>query len=205
MNGGLHGRGSRGSGPRGAQARFEVSGSSGKINDHLLNLFPTPEPLREKGAGNMELYHFCQTPLESGAVIKPGNWGRLMLLESFPKTKAADVENILFDVVLENVRLALYSDKPSRFACVYTCLGIESARLFAPKRPYYPCYKVELVYPDRPTFCGSWQHVEQRSGSLKSWHSLAKTYWSTDWRTQSPNTLELLSLSPIRIVDEANL
>ena len=52
----------------------------------------------------MELYHFCQTPLESGAVIKPGNWGRLMLLESFPKTEAADVENILFDVVLENVR-----------------------------------------------------------------------------------------------------
>lgn len=153
----------------------------------------------------MELYHFCQTPLESGAVIKPGNWGRLMLLESFPKTKAADVENILFDLVLENVRLALYSDKPSRFTCVYTCLGIESARLFASKRPYYPCYKVELVYPDRSTFCGSWQHVEQRNGSLGSWYSLAKTYWSTDWRTQSPNTLELLSLSPIRVVDEVIL
>lgn len=32
----------------GAPARFEVSGSSGKVNAHLLNLFPTPEPLREK-------------------------------------------------------------------------------------------------------------------------------------------------------------
>ena len=151
----------------------------------------------------LELYHICQPLLEEGAIIKPGNWGRVMMLEQFPKANAGDAENILFEFVLEAVRQSTYPNCPNRLKSSFTCAGFNSAKLFGSRyRPSFPCYKVALVNPELPMFYGSWAHAIREAGTLQTWYTQAHTYWSTNWKTESPNTLELLSESPIRILEE---
>ena len=41
--------------------------------------------------------------------------------------------------------------------------------------------------------------------SLEDWHRAAEKYWSTNWATESPNTLELLTMSSIRILGKVSL
>ena len=93
----------------------------------------------------------------------------------------------------------------TRSDCAYVCIGEESAKEFKSRRELHFCYHVDLVSPSMPSFQGSWKHFEMPPGSLEDWHRAAEKYWSTNWVTESPNTLELLTMSPIRILGKVSL
>lgn len=154
----------------------------------------------------MELYHFCPIPLEKESVIKPGNWGSLMLLETVPAITER-MTTYLFEYILETVRLSQYPEKASRLESAYVCAGIESAKLFqaSERKIGHHCYKIEIVDSDLPIHYGSWAHITPQQGQLRTWISQAELYWSTDWQKESPQSLELLTLSPIRILEEVTL
>ena len=150
----------------------------------------------------MELYHYCPVPLENGSVITPGNWGRIIRQYPMPDNCNAIVVR---ELLLENIRLHLYPSYPSRLDCAYVCIGEESAKEFKSRRKLHFCYHVDLVSPSMPSFQGSWKHFEMPPESLEDWHRAAEKYWSTNWATESPNTLELLTMSSIRILGKVSL
>ena len=150
----------------------------------------------------MELYHYCPIPLEKGSIIMPGNWGRVIHGYAMPQTSNSIV---VMELLLETVRLRLHPDLPCRLDSVYTCIGLDSFKNFRDRRKLDLCYHVELVDSSMPTFYGSWKHVESFAGTLEQWREAAEKYWSTDWKTESPETLELLSLSPIRILERISI
>ncbi len=156
-----------------------------------------------QGAGNMELYHFCPVPLQTGSVILPGNWGRIIASYSMPENCNALVVR---ELLLENARLKISPDKPSRLEAVFSCVGRESMELFKKERPHDICYRVELCDEGLPAFTGSWAHVGAPNGSsmpMQVWHEIAEHYWSMDSHAKAPQTLELLSASPLRILGRA--
>lgn len=151
----------------------------------------------------MELYHFCPVLLQTGSVILPGNWGRIIASYSMPENCNALVVR---EFLLENARLKICHDKPSRLEAAFSCVGKDSMNLFKGSRPGEICYRVELCDENLSTFVGSWAHVGAPEGSsmpMQVWHEIAERYWRTNWHTEAPQTLEMLSVSPLKILGRA--
>lgn len=129
-----------------------------------------------------------------------------MLLEAVPAAPER-MAAYLFEYILETVRLRHHPEKASRLESVYVCAGLESAKAFqaSQRKIGHHCYKIEIVDSDLPIHYGSWAHITPQQGQLSSWISQAELYWSTDWKKKSPQSLELLTLSPIKILDEVTL
>lgn len=151
----------------------------------------------------MKLYHFCPVPLQVGSVILPGNWGRIIDQYLMPTNCNALVVR---ELLLENARLRICPDKPSRFNAVFCCVGEDSMNLLRQQRPLDICYRVEVCDESLPKFVGSWAHVgapEGNSTPMCVWGEIADNYWKADWHTKAPQTLEMLSASSLKILETA--
>lgn len=71
-------------------------------------------------------YHVSPIHLESGSVIKRGNWGRVIRLYM----GNCNGLNLFRERVFEDVRLRLFPNKPSRLDCTYLLLDVEAARRY---------------------------------------------------------------------------
>jgi hypothetical protein len=147
----------------------------------------------------MTYYYVCSYPLESGSIIRAGNWGRINKIHSIPP---ANPVNLLREVVFENVRLQRFPDRPSRFNCNFLCPNISSFREFIKRKPLDLHYEVELVNPDAKRFETDWSLIATYPNILAMEEAAVK-YWNPENVTE--NLKELLVESDIRISRRLNL
>lgn len=147
----------------------------------------------------MPLYHSCSKRLNSGELVFPGNWGKV-IHEWGPRHNCWDREQRL-----EEYRLNHYPDKPCRFRATYCCESLEAV-LFH-RRHHAPnsyIYEVEHIYPEMPSHKGDFNAVQPPSANF-SWDKIGHGYWGGKLRfcIEGYSDLlcdEIVSESPIRII-----
>ena len=151
----------------------------------------------------LECYHVACVPLRMGSVIEPGNWGRILNLYSYPLNQASG--NIVArELILEATRKVVAPSKPSRLEAAFCCPTLDSAKIFRAenKRFIDIIYKVSID-TSMPIHYGNWNHVTPANGQsfFGEMDRLAKEYWTTEWCVANITTLEIVTLSPLAIIE----
>jgi hypothetical protein len=123
-------------------------------------------------------FHCAPIILDTGSIIKKGNWGRILNLYS--SQTPGDALLIYREYVLEKIRTLDYSTKPSRLNSCFVTKSLEHAliyRNFQDQRGII--YKVELTEPDAKTHIGGWNSVSPvlHQSWLQSMEGIAHDYW----------------------------
>jgi hypothetical protein len=142
-------------------------------------------------------FYCCSLPLETGSIIRPGNWGRILRLYTPQSSPNSWV--LTRELAWESVRLRAFPEKPSRFDGIFVCLNekdidefIASSKRFIDLR-----YEVELIDSNAISHIGDWTLANmQNTDDVTVFERRAQLYW------QGTNIVkqELLTTSPIRIV-----
>jgi hypothetical protein len=146
---------------------------------------------------NNEYYWLCSYPLESGAVVLPGNWGRIV--KNY-KIGNCNLVVLLNEYLFEEVRKSEFSEKPSRMESIFLCDSQSSLETFkhSTGREWDLSYKVELVDLSQPVFKTNWELANTTNGdNVKSIKEKAKRYW----QGATGANCEILTTSPIRILE----
>lgn len=150
----------------------------------------------------MIAYHLTACLLAPGAIILPGNWGRMLNLYATPIEDAHAAELLLKETIFEMVREQGFPTRPSRMHSLFCCPTLEGARHFQETQ----CRRFDLIYEvelkSENIFFASWNHVNLPSDknflALQSYEELAKAYWSIEWEKEpsAKDSLEILSPNP---------
>lgn len=148
---------------------------------------------------NSPLFHLTRDLLQPSAVIKPGNWGRV-IRDTGPKHPAWNREE-----VLERVRRAGFPDKPSRFEAAYAFLSLEAAQYWRRhERQSDFLYSVEVVDLAATHHVGDLLGVQMIAGVDASPEAAARRYWSAGLPTfTTPDSTvikELVVASSLRVI-----
>jgi len=148
-----------------------------------------------------QYYYCCSYPLETGSIIKPGNWVRIL------KNYKVGVQNnpwpLVRELIFEQVRRESYPTKPSRFESIFLCTSEEGIRNFrtVTKRNFDLIYKVELVNNDAPKHVSDWELANVQNGDdYCSLEKKANLYWKAENTSES----ELITTSNVRIIEMIN-
>ncbi len=148
---------------------------------------------------NQKFYHCCPILLESGSIINPGNYGRILTFigethQSWHR-----------EVILENYRLKNFPEKPSRLKSAFVCETIEAATLFKNTSCMSGIiYEVEIIDRNAPTHRADFNCVDVIP-TLRDMQEVANHYWNFSYRinvAEYPNVdpIEILTLSSLRII-----
>lgn len=150
----------------------------------------------------MPFFHCNSTPLEPGAVIKYGNWGRIIRNFGY-------AHNLAFrEAVFEYVRSLEFPAKPSRLDCSFFFSDEQTTRLYLQMDPgrsgtLIP-YEVELVDLTAPQHTADWRASTDPVGNVDlEW---VKDYWRGVMRPSPAEPLqcrEYLAKTDLRIVRRA--
>jgi hypothetical protein len=93
-------------------------------------------------------YHSAPLLLEPGAIIHPGNWGRILNCYTQQQGNAWMLAR---EFVFESVRVSEYPNLPSRLSCAFAFETLDHANQYMSNfSPWNPLYEVELVEPGAP-------------------------------------------------------
>ncbi len=144
-------------------------------------------------------YYCCSLPLESGSIIKPGNWGRIM--KKYTPHTSPNILTLTRELIFEQVRFKYFSGKPSRFESIFICPDEDTIINFrnTSNRVLDIIYKVELVDSDEPQHRGDYNRAAdiRSDDNFKSIEEKAKDYWQGN----DISNVELVTTSRIRIVE----
>lgn len=140
-------------------------------------------------------FWICGLDIRPGAVIEPGNWGRIV------RFRGTGHPAIGRELLFERIREEINPNAPSRFDCAFVCPTSEGAERFRRairNRWSDLTYEVELENPDAPFFVAKIDLIDQYQNAPTTDHAaLARQYWEG---TDSTNpSAEILTLSPLRI------
>ncbi|MEO1059534.1 MAG: DUF2441 domain-containing protein [Actinomycetota bacterium] len=148
-------------------------------------MFPAPTG----AAQAIPVFHCAGVLLEPGAVIEPGNFGRVI-------RRYGQQHNLYNrETLLENYRTKHHPQAPSRLSCVYAAPSESNAVTFLSAQPTRwsdLIYRVEILDPTATTFCADLTQVADPT-----------LYWSRVLPSH-PNA-ELLIASPIKILERLTL
>ncbi|WP_145928044.1 hypothetical protein [Bradyrhizobium neotropicale] len=155
----------------------------------------------------MSLFHVNAALLQPGAVILPGNWGRVIRQAGWQHGRS------VFEVALEDQRLRTFPHLPSRLDCSFFFDDVEEARFYrlAQNQHTHNLYEVELVDPRATLHCTDWRNISP-SGSLDN--DWTYRYWAPVYQppihqtsnqsvNQPPNVFqcrEVLAVTSLMIV-----
>ena len=146
----------------------------------------------------MPYYFSCSYPLGEVSVVKRGNWGRIERIKIIDNV---NVFRTLREVVSEKVRLEHYSDRPSRFDCIFLCSTRESLKRYLEqeKKMFDLGYEVELINDNASRFDTNWDLVRSPEKlTLEEIERRAHQYWNPG--DVAPEYRETLVKSDIRIL-----
>ena len=126
----------------------------------------------------MTFFHLTGAPLESGSVIRPGNWGRVVKLSGWLHPSA------MREMALEDARLTRWPERPSRLRCAFVCITELEARLYqAASVRFHVLHEVDLVDPNAVPFETSWELVKpENTGPMRN--DWCDAYWSGEaWKS----------------------
>ncbi len=121
----------------------------------------------------MPYFHCSSTMLEPGAVILPGNWGRIIQSSGWQHNQA------FREAAFEYVREREFSDKPSRLTSLFFFDDENEARFYANsdgrQHTMIP-YEVELVDPSAAKHTSDWRSLQPRNPLVNlDW---VRGYWA---------------------------
>jgi hypothetical protein len=147
------------------------------------------------------VFHTAPILLESGSIILPGNFGRI-IKQNEEKHKLWRREK-----VLEEIREREFPQKPSRLSSTFCSSTFEIARLFRDlQRPSELIYEVEYVDETCPIHTGDYNCVEPLVGRSESMEEVARLYWTNKLKTNLKGVAdipceELVCASPIKVIE----
>jgi hypothetical protein len=151
---------------------------------------------------NQTYFHCSGTSLAVGAVINPGNWGRMLRLYELQPNVGLPT-NVFREALMEQARLIYAPTKVSRLEAVYALPSLADAVAF--RNQYQPTniiYEVQPTDPSTPPTIGDYvlavAPYPQRY--FNAMFDYARRYW-----IDPPNQIEMLFSSPMRIVAIANV
>ena len=117
-------------------------------------------------------FHSNRQLLRGGALVKPGNFGRLV-------HQAGESGSHWFrETVLEEVRRQQYSDKPSRLSSCFATDNIETAVFY---HGHYCAegylYAVAIEDPSLPVHVGDFTCVQPMPRREETMEQIAERYW----------------------------
>jgi hypothetical protein len=146
----------------------------------------------------MVFYHLNSVGLEPGAVIRPGNWGRIL------QTWGSSHKRWATESILEDVRSREYPALPSRLKCAFFFGELKEAEVYWHRdhqtRSMMLLYEVELTEPGAIIHASDWRNVDPNGFLNFDW---ARRYWMG--AMLPPNEMgnryeELLAVTGLRIV-----
>ncbi|QDM17541.1 hypothetical protein [Tardiphaga sp. vice278] len=148
----------------------------------------------------MPYFHCISTILNPGAIIEPGNWGRVIRNAGWAHNLSAR------EVVLEHIRQREFADKPSRLDAAFFFDDENEARFYANSDgrliTMIP-YEIELVKPDAPQHFGDWRNVAANGPLDMTW---ANRYWQGQMLPPHQDALwhascrEVLAVTAMKII-----
>jgi hypothetical protein len=153
-------------------------------------------------------YFFASLRLAPGSVVFPGNWGRMLRRyendTAIPGNLFGNSWILAREMRFEVIRLKHFPDKPSRLDCAFCCYTIDEARAYqnggADRPKVLLLHRVELVDPSLPSHTATIELVNfppPNTSFLDVTEQRAMAYWGGAMQ----GTRELLTLSPLRIVE----
>jgi uncharacterized protein DUF2441 len=142
-------------------------------------------------------FHCAPIGLAPGAVIQPGNWGRIIRLYETADGQIAP--NAIRESLLEFARQLYAPQKPSRLQCVFALPNLASAISFRNQHQRLSLiYEVVALADDPVTHIGDYELVIRpyRGRYFQTMLDLARDYWTTP----SPNNPEVLLPCPVQII-----
>lgn len=122
------------------------------------------------------MYHCSPIWLESGSIIRPGNYGRIL------KMVGANHPHWLREQFLELVRKQEFPDKPSRLSCAFACEILDAARLFKEKNCKHGIiYEIKFVDPDANSHTTDFNCVQPIPGKIEEMYDISRHYWSASY------------------------
>jgi hypothetical protein len=145
----------------------------------------------------MTYYHSAPLLLEDGAIIHPGNWGRILNCYTQQQGNAWMLTR---EFVFESIRASEFPHLPSRLSSAFVFENLDHANQYKFNfSRWNPLYEVELVFPNalnhRAGFnlvCFPAANVEFVPVTV----DLARKYWRGD----KIEVGELLTMSALRVV-----
>jgi hypothetical protein len=134
--------------------------------------------------------------LEPGAVISPGNWGRIIKQLGWQHGRS------VFEVALEDQRARNFSHLPSRFDASFFFDDEGEARFYqaAQNLVTHLVYEIEPSDPAAAQHQTDWRNISP-SGSLDN--DWTHRYWAPIFQPPHPNghvCREVLAVSPLRVL-----
>lgn len=93
-------------------------------------------------------FHSAPLLLEPGAIIHPGNWGRILNCYT---QQQGNPWILAREFAFESIRVSEHPELPSRLSCAFAFETLEHANQYKSNfSAWSPLYEVELVTPDAP-------------------------------------------------------
>lgn len=149
---------------------------------------------------NNHFFHLSPILLESGSVIKPGNFGRVIDTYRPNNLGPLAVRELIFEIA----RLKNFPQKPSRFNSIFLFPTLQHAKTQLIRFDISSLiYEVELTETDANSFHGNMGLVHEgfpneHMAAIPYLYNLAAQYWVGLTAIQPES--EFLSSSPIRIL-----
>jgi hypothetical protein len=137
-------------------------------------------------------YHLSGAMLDPGAIILPGNWGRVLAFHQWQHQQAVR------EMALEDARKTRFSNCPSRLDAAFVFLTEQEARELRNRIPGFQAhllYRVTLVNPQASSIVVDHRFCGPTGGLRSDWPN---SYWSGVSHTQTTDR-EMLTLSPLRV------
>lgn len=153
-------------------------------------------------------YYWCSSVLlEVGAVVKPGNWGRM--IKCYGARQQGSWEVLYRELALESVRKMSFPDKPSRLESIFLSRTLDESNFFKfrTNRAFDVTYRVKLVQPKLPIHFANFTFVSpnnwmQQESIITSMEECAVIYWQDG--VDHGDVTEVLTTSPIEILEICN-
>jgi hypothetical protein len=141
-------------------------------------------------------YHSAPLLLEVGAIIHPGNWGRILNCYT---QQQGNPWLLAREFIFESIRVAEFPHLPSRLSCAFVFENLDQANQYkANFSRWNPLYEVELVSPDATAHRAGFNLVNFPSANVEFIPvvvNLARNYW----RGECIEACELLTMSALRV------
>lgn len=147
-------------------------------------------------------FHAAPIPLEPGAIILPGNWGRILNL--FRRPGYGDGWLLAREMTFEAIRATEFPHLPSRLSSAFAFDNLEHAlHQFSNITPLNLLYRVELIDPSAASHRGCMNQVSfppEHVEVLPAFVERARAFWNANV-IEVP---EIVTKSALRVVEVVN-
>ena len=138
-------------------------------------------------------YFTCAMMLDSGSIVRPGNWGRIVRLIGPAHTEWQR------EMILEDIRKSEFPLLPSRLESAFVIDELDEAKYYAANFSRLGLlYEVALIDVGAPTHEADWKGT----GPYDQTNDWARRYWRGDVMRHPETPLKLrerLTLSRLRV------